>query len=303
VRRFAAIVTCVVAVLLAVPDPAAAGVVNGKIAYVVDRAGILQVATIDPDGTNRTFLTSGDATNFDPQWSPDGSTIAFDRAARHETLRTMDADGSNVQIVFRLSSLRGYLFIEGLSWSPDGTQLAFSAFRTRTTRFKLFVIGVDGTGLTRLSGRPDSDVHPSWSPDGTQIAVESYPNRTGVRGDIVLIDVLDASRTPIFTNGWTGQPDWAPDGSAIAFTKTIDGVPDLFRVAPDGSSRTRLTSTPGRFEFNPAWSPDGTLIVFARSGSSSAEDLWTISSADGSGPARITDTPDHGEIQPDWQPI
>jgi Tol biopolymer transport system component len=281
--------------------PAGAGVVNGKIVFIVDRSFTFQIATIDPDGTNRTPLTSGRATNFDPQWSPDGTKIAFDRARRHESLRTMDPDGTNVQTVFPLSSLPRYLFIAGLSWSPDGTQLAFSAFRTHTDNYKLFMVDVTGTGLTRLSSIADNDTNPSWSPDGTQVAVESYPGRTGLHGDIVLIQVSDKSRTPLITAGSTDQPDWSPDGSALAFTKTIDGTPDLFRVDAGGGTPTRLTATSSRFEFNPAWSPDGTLIVFAKLSRSEADDLWTISSADGSGATQITHTPNRGEIQPDWQ--
>jgi Tol biopolymer transport system component len=301
VRRLVAI-SCILGVLLASAGSAGAAIVNGKIAFVVDRNFIFQIATIRPDGTHRTFLTSGRATNFDPQWSHDGTKIAFDRAGRHESLRTMNADGTNVQTVFRLSSLRGYLFIAGLSWSPDDTQLAFSAFRRRTESFKLFVVDLAGTGLTRLSAKADNDANPSWSPDGTQIAVESYPNRTGLHGDIVLIQVSDHSRTPIVTAGATGQPDWAPDGSALVFTKTINGIPDLFRVAAAGGALTRLTDSPNRFEFNPAWSPDGASILFARTApNGGAEDLWTISSVDGSGAVQITDTPNHGEIQPDWK--
>jgi dipeptidyl aminopeptidase/acylaminoacyl peptidase len=300
-RRSIALVVVLVP-LLCWSAPAGAAVVNGKIIFIVDRSFIFQIATIDPDGTHRATLTSGRATNFDPQWSPDGTMIAFDRAGGHESLRTMNADGTNVQTVFPLSSLPGSLFISGLSWSPDGSQLAFSAFRSRTNSFKLFVVDVAGTALTRLSSSADNDTNPSWSPDGTQIAVESYPGRTGLHGDIVLIQVSDESRTPLVTAGSTGQPDWSPDGSAIAFTKTIDGIPDLFRVDAGGGTPTRLTATPSRFEFNPAWSPDGTLIVFAKlSPRSGPEDLWTISSTDGSGPTQITDTPNRGEIQPDWQ--
>jgi Tol biopolymer transport system component len=300
VRRSIVLVVVLVS-LLSWSTPAGAGVVNGKIVFIVDRSFIFQIATIDPDGTNRTSLTSGRATNFDPQWSPDGTTIAFDRAGRHESIRTMDADGTNVQTIFRLSFLPRYLFIQGLSWSPDGTQLAFSAFRSGTDRYKLFVVDVAGTGLTRLSSVADNDTNPSWSPDGTQIAVESYPRRTGLHGDIVLVQVSDESRTPLVTNGSTGQPDWSSDGSSIAFTKTIDGTPDLFRVDAAGGTLTRLTSTPSRFEFNPAWSPDGTLIVFAKFSRTEADDLWTISSVDGSGATQVTHTPNRGEIQPDWQ--
>jgi Tol biopolymer transport system component len=298
-RRSIALVVVMTAVACW-PTSANALVPTEKIVFIVDRNSIFQVATVDPDGSNRTFLTTGRAASFDPQWSPDGSTIAFDRAARHESLRTMDENGTSVQTVFRLSSLSGYLFIQGLAWSPDATQLAFSAFKTRTNTFKLFTVDIGSGTTTRLSGRDDNDVNPTWSPDGTAIAVESYPGRTGVHGDIVLVTPT-GSRTPLVTRGTTGDPDGSPDAASIVFTKTIGGVPDLFTVPAAGGALTRLTTTPGRFEFNPAWSPDGASIVFAKiSQNSGREDLWTIS-ADGSGATRITDTPTHGEIEPDWR--
>jgi len=298
-RALSTVVVLAAVAGLGAPTPAAAAVVNGTIVFVADHNQIFQIATVGPNGGNRTWLTTDPVAKFDPVWSPDGTTIAFDRAGRRESLRTMAADGSNVQVVLRLSSLPGFLFIQGLSWSPDGTQIAFSAVRTSTGDAKLFRVGVDGSNLDRLSGRDDDDVNPSWAPDGSSIAVESYPGRTGVRGDLVLVDPSTEARTPLVTKGWTGDPDWAPDSSAIAFTKTIDGQPDVFTVPAAGGALTRLTDTPGRFEFDPTWSADGASILFSRIGTVGAADLWTMSATDGSGAARLTDTPTRDEIQPD----
>jgi len=293
------VVIAAVAAGIGAPAPAAAAVVNGAIVFAVDRNQIFQIATVDADGSHRTFLTTDPVAKFDPHWSPDGTRIAFNRAGRSESLRTMRPDGSHVQLVVRLSSMPGFLFIQGLSWSPDGSQLAFCAFRTRTGDSKLFTVGADGSDLTRLSRRDDDDVQPAWSPDGATIAVESYPGRQGVRGDIVLVDATTGARTPLVTPGWTGDPDWSPDGMTIAFTKTIAGQPDVFTVPSTGGTPSRLTDTPGRFEFNPTWSPDGASILFSRIGQVGAADLWTMSSADGSGATRLTDTPTRDEIQPD----
>ncbi len=54
--------------------------------------------------------------------------------------------------------------------SPDGKWLAFSVRETdmdaNRGRFDLWVVGVDGSNLTRLTSHPDSDTDPEWSPDG-----------------------------------------------------------------------------------------------------------------------------------------
>ncbi|HEY5564508.1 MAG TPA: hypothetical protein VIL33_02890, partial [Rhodothermia bacterium] len=57
------------------------------------------------------------------------------------------------------------------AWSPDGKAIAFES--SRDGRLTIFVVGVDGQGLRRLTG---ADVHngsPTWSPDGRQIAFAS----------------------------------------------------------------------------------------------------------------------------------
>jgi hypothetical protein len=46
---------------------------NGKIAFVVSG----DIWTMNPDGSDRTQLTSGPATDDLPSWSPDGQKILF----------------------------------------------------------------------------------------------------------------------------------------------------------------------------------------------------------------------------------
>lgn len=67
------------------------------------------------------------------------------------------------------------------TWSPDGTKLAFA--RSEVTGFAngnptyapadIYVVNVDGTGLTQLTNDPATDDFPAWSPDGTTIAFTS----------------------------------------------------------------------------------------------------------------------------------
>jgi dipeptidyl aminopeptidase/acylaminoacyl peptidase len=57
--------------------------------------------------------------------------------------------------------------------SPDGRRIVFTL---RTTdldanrgRTDLWLVGVDGTGLRRLTAHPDADTNPRWAPDGRSI--------------------------------------------------------------------------------------------------------------------------------------
>jgi TolB protein len=67
------------------------------------------------------------------------------------------------------------------------------------------------------------------------------------------------------------DPDWSPDGRAIAFVRGVslssftDANDDLYVLDLDTGQERQLTRTPaGTFEAAPAWSPDGARIAFVR---------------------------------------
>ncbi len=109
-----------------------------------------------------------------PEWSPDGSQIAAWTCC--ERIVVMDADGTSAYDLIKLSWEDGlrpsaiasacdncWEILNGFSWSPDGSQIAFVASFRNDSYYKIFVINADGTGLysTGREGR-----NPKWSPDG-----------------------------------------------------------------------------------------------------------------------------------------
>ncbi len=68
---------------------------NGKLAFVSDRAGSLDIWLVGLDSGRETRLTTDPAVDRQPAWSPDGQRIAFatKRDGNFE-LYVMDADGS-----------------------------------------------------------------------------------------------------------------------------------------------------------------------------------------------------------------
>jgi Tol biopolymer transport system component len=63
------------------------------------------------------------------------------------------------------------------------------------------------------------------------------------------------------------QPDWSPDGGAIAYVAPVAGNSTLRVIGPDGGDDRQLTVPPtGETDNSPAWSPDGSRVAFVRLG-------------------------------------
>ncbi len=62
--------------------------------------------------------------------------------------------------------------VGGLTWSPDGSQLAFNLSRTdgQEPLTSVWVINADGTNPHQVSDPRLDAFGPVWSPDGTQLA-------------------------------------------------------------------------------------------------------------------------------------
>src|SRR5262249_48895680 len=106
-------------------------------------------------------------------WSPDGGSIAFMYwAGGGQEIAVVSLDGSGARDVHP-----GYY----PSWSPDGTQLAFS------DGWNLFVVDSSGGEPRQLTdyevGQDDGISEVSWSPDGAWIAFTDSGAISMVRPD------------------------------------------------------------------------------------------------------------------------
>jgi Tol biopolymer transport system component len=121
-----------------------------------------------------------------------------------------------------------------------------------------------------ISPAAERNFQPAWSPDGRFVA---YIRAAAGSDDLYVMAVPPTfSREPhpsptesatLLQSGTVAQPVWAPDGSALAFLKLVDGSFDLYvlPVATDGTSRAAgppVAITSGSFldaDSRLAWSP------------------------------------------------
>ncbi len=208
------------------------------------------------NGQPRQF-TFGDQVDHSPQWSPDGSQVAF---------LSNRKDGQTFQIYlipFQGGEARPLTDLKGqfgaFEWSPDGTKLACQFRKT------------DEDVLAREADEAKKKLG----------VVERHYTRTAYKFDgagflpkerwhLWLIDAQTGEATQL-TDGEiydeTG-PTWSPDGQEIVFTSNRAADPDqefdkfdLYRIPAAGGEFQKIEAPDGPKQM-PRFSPDGTWIAY-----------------------------------------
>jgi Tol biopolymer transport system component len=146
---------------------------------VHDDPARIAIFTMNADGSHLTQLTqtttATSTVDTQPQWSPDGTKIAFVRtntAAKPRNkgaIEVMNADGSNIRRITPFT-----IDATDLHWSPSGKRLLFSTY-AHAVQFKsanLFTMRADGThrvALTHYAGGTLQAFADGWSPSGNQV--------------------------------------------------------------------------------------------------------------------------------------
>ena len=121
-----------------------------KIAYAtLDKGGTIY--GMDADGKNKIMLATS---VFAPVWSPDSKKIAYllNKQDFVASLCLMNPDGTGKKEI-----AEGWIdYDSGQSWSPDSKKIAF----TMDDPSNIYIVNVDGTGLTQLA----IGYYPQWSP-------------------------------------------------------------------------------------------------------------------------------------------
>jgi Tol biopolymer transport system component len=109
--------------------------------------GFGQLATIRPDGTHETPLTTGPGDKDCPVWAPDGVRIAFAGTLQGAGVYLTTVGGSPETLTRAGGTLQNKILAP--SWSPDGTKIAFGG--AWDLPGDIYVMNADGSGIVRLT--------------------------------------------------------------------------------------------------------------------------------------------------------
>ncbi len=179
----------------------------------------------------RTRFTFGEATDFNPVWTPDGRTLIYNGEEPQFTIYQRPADGSAEPTLL----LREPIGTNPTSVSPDG-RLLVCTFADPGTDSDIWILPLDGSAPPQPFVRTRFSEHMARvSPDGRWLAYVS--NESGRREVYAMAFPGGGSRVQVSIDGGD-EPAWSPLGDEI-FYRSRAGFMSV-PIDPDGASATTL---------------------------------------------------------------
>ncbi|HYN07964.1 MAG TPA: CehA/McbA family metallohydrolase [Vicinamibacterales bacterium] len=225
---------------------------------------------VPAEGGEAVALTQGPWYYFEPEWSPDGRSIAMTiDTGGNLDIGVVGSDGG----VTRLTSAPE-VELEP-TWSRDSKELFFVG---RGRGFDIFRLRMADKSIEPAIAANGDQLQPAVSPDGRTLAyVSPVSGRLGTGGIWTRPVASLGAAAPAGAAGAEAQsagtlvhyeeseyrmrPKWTPDGRAFLFGSDEMGSNDVAMVASDGGNPVVVTNDP-MGEFSPAPSPDGTAFAF-----------------------------------------
>ncbi len=185
-----------------------------------------------------------------PNWSRDGRSLLFNQDGR---ILVLPLDTRQPEVLETGSATRCN---NDHGLSPDGKWLAVS--HSPQDKSLIYVLPATGGAARQVTPKGPSYWH-GWSPDGKTLA---YCAERGGEFDVYTIPVAGGEETRLTTApGLDDGPEYAPDGR-IWFNSVRTGVMKIWRMDPDGTRQTQMTSNEEWADWFPHPSPDGKSVVF-----------------------------------------
>lgn len=274
------------------------------VAYVTSEASTAGEAPesaiwlVDADGGTPRRLTTSDAADGSPRWSPDATRIAFTSDRKQRGVRQVYLLTVSGGEAVRLTDTRAG--VAALAWSPDGSRLAYTVIEAEPEAEKqrrearndhkvrdafppragLWIVDLpeDAAALAvipepkRLSPEGTAVAGFGWSPDGSTIAAftgHSLLLEHQLVPEIMLYGVDGSVRSLGTVEGAGGEPEFSPDGSTLLLNAAHGRIPAIFALVlvpiAGGEQRRVLAGYDGSI-FSQTWLADGQVLAGIETG-------------------------------------
>ncbi|NQU10100.1 PD40 domain-containing protein [bacterium] len=237
------------------------GIAQSRIAFVLRRGKIKELAVMDYDGHNVRQLTFDKGLNVRPRWSPDGRKILY-TSYLHRFMDVIEADlytGGRR----RVAGFNG--LNSGAVYSPDGRSIALTLSKDGNP--ELYLMDAGGGGLRRLTRTKGAESSPTWTTDGRGIAYVS-DDRGSPQVYLVSREGGEPSQLT-FSPSYNTEPAWsrpAPESTMKPMLAVTSRVGGRFQIGlyDSGTKEVRPLVADGHDNSDPSWGRDGRHLVFSK---------------------------------------
>jgi Tol biopolymer transport system component len=231
---------------------------DGGFVYHSNQGGKWDIWLRDARGENPRRLTTQGQCAF-PSPSPDGSEIAFisDHVGGLEIWKMSVSGGAPTRLTYD-----GYA--DEPAWIGD--EIVFRARGSRPGTLVLYrmpATGGDAVQVTQVNSWA-----PMVSPDGTRLMYQAYNAEEDHNQIEIMALATGEVEHVIYLRQWE-EAAWSPDGTAIHYSKHVDGQDNVWSHAisagDDTSGDVMLTDFDDRIDIlSIDWSQDGSTLALSR---------------------------------------
>jgi len=281
-----------------------------------------QLFLINPVGGEAIQLTKSETPISNYSWSEDGKSIAYlatepvpqlskdrkDYLGDFEVIRkeynflhiwTLNvADALNAPVVGKQRTKKKDFSVDSISWSPDGSNIAFSATINpdliQGVTSDIYVLNLRDDSIRKLVSQPGPDTNPRWSPDGKEIVFSSAMGQTIYFASNSRLAIIPANggTARSLTDGFDENPnliDWKADG--IYFSGLQKTALHLFRIDPTKMKIERISAPDDLLAGTFSLARDGSKVAFTASSPTTLSEVF-VSQVKKFAPRRLTSMTD-----------
>jgi len=228
-----------------------------NIAAVASRDGrriafdlVASLWVVDVSGGAAHRLTDDLADIAQPDWSPDGTEIAFQsyRDGNFHIWVLDLEDKTSKQLT------TGPFDCREPRYSPDGRRIVFSSDRGGS--YGIYILDRASGAISTLADSDAEECEPAWSPDGRKIVFVTNKSKVEIideSGQRTTVAGIKESHN-IMLPREIHSPSFTPDGAEVIYSVLADGKAELHR------NGLPLVSGEDVFPFRVTWLPNGDYV-------------------------------------------